>query len=118
MNLTDQTHDVASVVQKRPLPRTAQIKTFVWAMLTGKYVSPEVVAQRIAICRQCDMCRITPRGIEWCGICGCKVGHQDRQIDNLAVYEENLPKWGCKHPLRMKGKGWPLRVASTTKIEI
>jgi hypothetical protein len=104
----DEATSVRAIVQHRPLPRAAQIKTFTQAVFTGKYAPVEVVAERVVICRQCGMRRITPAGIEWCGICGCKVGRQDRQIDNLAAYEENLPKWGCKHPLRGQGKGWPV----------
>lgn len=104
-----------AIVQSRPLPRASQIKTFAQAMFTGKYAAPEVVMQRLEICRRCGKRRITPTGIEWCGICGCKVGNKSRQLDNLAAYEENLPKWGCKHPLRKKGKGWP--VAQSAKAE-
>jgi hypothetical protein len=96
------------VVQPRPLPGATQIRTFAQAVLTGKYVAPEIVAQRLAICRRCDKRRVTPTGVEWCGICGCKVARKDRQINNLAAYEENLPKWGCKHPHRREGKGWPI----------
>lgn len=96
------------VIQERPPPTMGQVKTFAQAILTGKYVVPEVVAVRLEICRRCEKRRVTPTGIEWCGICGCKVGDKSRQLDNLAAYEENLPKWGCKHPLRRQGKGWPL----------
>jgi len=94
------------IVQQRPLPRATQIKTFAQAVFIGKYVTPEIVAQRLEICRRCEKRRITPAGVEWCGMCGCKVGDKSRQLDNLAAYEENLPRWGCKHPQRGKGKGW------------
>jgi hypothetical protein len=94
------------VVQQRPVPTLSLVKTFAEAMFTGKYVAPEIVAQRMAICRQCVMRRITTAGVDWCGACGCRVSRKDREITNLAAYEENLPKWGCKHPLRKKGKGW------------
>ncbi len=99
---------VGAVVQERSLPTIAQAKTFARAILTGKYVAREVVAQRLEICRRCEKRRITQAGVEWCGMCGCKVGRKDRELDNLAAYEEKLPKWGCKHPLRGEGRGWPL----------
>lgn len=98
----------ATMVRQRPFPRVAQMKTFAQAVVTGKYVSPEVVAMRLEICRRCEKRRVTPAGVEWCGMCGCKVGNKSRQIDNLAAYEENLPRWGCKHPQRGKGRGWPV----------
>jgi hypothetical protein len=93
-------------MERRPLPTPVQVKTFVQAMFTAKRVAPEIVEQRIAICRQCDKRRVTPQGIEWCRNCNCKVSSKSKEIMNLAAYEENLPKWGCKHPLRKQGKGW------------
>ncbi|MCX6908424.1 MAG: hypothetical protein NTY01_10320 [Verrucomicrobia bacterium] len=107
MKLTTETHGAAPVVQKRPLPTVAQVKTFAQAILIGKYVPPVMVVKRLEICRRCEKRRVTPVGVEWCGLCGCKVGDKSRQLDNLAAYEENLPRWGCKHPQRGKGKGWP-----------
>ena len=97
----------STVVERRPLPTVGQVKTFAQAMFTAKRVAPEIVEQRIAICRQCDKRRVTPAGVEWCRNCGCKVSRKSKEIMNLAAYEENLPKWGCKHPLRKQGKGWP-----------
>jgi hypothetical protein len=101
-----QSEMVGAVVEQRPVPTLGQVKTLAEAMFTGKFVAPEIVAQRMANCRTCDKLRVTPQGVEWCGVCGCRVSRKDREITNLAAYEENLPKWGCKHPLRKKGKGW------------
>ena len=112
MAVTDQQSSVgsrpAATVQARPAPTVAQVKTFAQAIFSGKYAAPEIVAQRMVICRKCDKLRVTPAGVVWCGACGCRVSRKDREITNLAAYEENLPKWGCKHPLRKKGKGWPM----------
>lgn len=94
------------VVQQRPVPTVAQVKNFAMAIFSGKFAVAEIVAQRMATCRQCDKLRVSPAGVEWCGVCGCRVSRKDREITNLAAYEENLPKWGCKHPLRGQGKGW------------
>lgn len=95
-----------AAIQQRPVPTLGQVKTFAQAMFSGKFAASDVVAQRMAICRKCDKLRVTPTGVVWCGACGCRVSRKDREITNLAAYEENLPKWGCKHPLRKKGKGW------------
>ena len=107
--MTEQTTDAArvgGVVERRPLPTPAQVKTLIEAMFTAKRVAPEIIEQRIAICRQCDKRRVTPQGVEWCRNCGCRVSSKSKEIMNLAAYEENLPKWGCKHPQRKQGKGW------------
>lgn len=102
-------------IEERRLPTIGQVKHFALAIFRGEFAPAEVVAQRITICRQCDKLRMTSAGIEWCGVCGCKVSRKDREITNLAAYEENLPKWGCKHPLRKQGKGWP--IAPSAKAE-
>jgi len=113
--MTEQTTDAArvgGVVERRPLPTPAQVKTLIEAMFTAKRVAPEIIEQRIAICRECDKRRVTPAGVEWCRNCGCKVSRKSKEIMNLAAYEENLPKWGCKHPQRKQGKGWPVQRSS------
>ena len=106
------------VTQQRRVPTLKQIKTFAQAVFFGTYASPEVVAQRMAICQRCDMRRVTLGGVEWCGVCGCKVSRKDREIDNVAAYEENLPSWGCKHPLRRQGRGGPMALTASAKAEL
>lgn len=105
----------SSVVQERPTTTLRQVKTFAEAVIAGRYVAAEVVAERVAVCQQCDKKRVTRAGVEWCAVCGCKVSRKEKEVTNLAAYVENLPKWGCKHPLRKKGHGWPLPAASTAK---
>jgi len=104
-----QSEKANTIIQRRPLPTPAQVKTFAQAMFTAKRVAPGIVEQRIAICRQCDKRRVTPQGVEWCRNCGCKVSSKSKEIMNLAAYEENLPKWGCKHPQRKNGEGWEVQ---------
>lgn len=84
-------------------------------MLLSPRVSPEVEAARLAICAQCDRRRVPTNGDPpYCGECDCKVSDEGWRLTNLAAYAENLPKWGCKHPLRGytdptgKKLGWPL----------
>ncbi len=95
-----------AVVEERPTPTVKRGTTLAAAILTGKYVSTEIVEERMATCRTCDFKRVNNRGVEWCGVCGCKVSATHRELTNLVAYEENLPKWGCKHPKRAEGKGW------------
>jgi hypothetical protein len=83
----------------RPPVTAAQAASFLQAMLISRRVSDEVEAERVAICNTCDK-RGTDGKTSWCNVCGCGVGADVRSILNLAHYEENLPKWGCKHPLR------------------
>jgi hypothetical protein len=66
-----------------------------------KKVSLEIFEERKAICMQCPH-----RRDDACGICGCKVIHTRMFIKNLAQVDEQLPRWGCKHPERSSGKGW------------
>ena len=95
-----------SIVEKRHLPTPSQVKTFVKAVTTGERVSPEIAKERIETCRTCQFRRVTPEGLEFCGVCGCKVSANDREITNLAAYVENLPHYGCKAPNRKNGNGW------------
>jgi hypothetical protein len=75
------------------------------AVITGKYVSKEVREERQAICHTCRY-RSLKDGVACCSVCGCKVSSDARTLVNLTAYEENLPKWGCKHPNRKNGEGW------------
>ena len=93
-------------VSRRPIPTLRQAATFGKAMVSGKYVSKEILEERAAICGKCKFLRVTPEGVKWCGICGCKTSSEERKINNLAAYEENLPHWGCKYPNRPKEGGW------------
>jgi len=95
-----------SVLMKQPPISFKKVKSFVQAVFTGKYVSAEIVAERSVICSACEYLRTDPNGLQWCGVCGCKTSAENRKINNLASYEENLPEWGCKHKDRALGKGW------------
>jgi hypothetical protein len=87
-----------------------RITSLLQAMIRGGKVSPGAQQQREEICRTCEYMR-TEKGDGpekgWCGICGCRVGAAHHRIINLTAYKENLPRWGCKHPNRLMGKGWP-----------
>jgi hypothetical protein len=83
-----------------------QALSFGKAALTGRYVEPRIVQLRIAACSRCDLRQRDERG-DWCGACGCTVSSAERVLTNLAAYEEQLPEWGCKHPRRAEGFGWP-----------
>jgi hypothetical protein len=89
------------------IPTPTQLANAARAKLTGRKVSLDVIEQRTAICRACDRARIDDAGKLWCSVCGCGVSGENREVMNLAAYEENLPRWGCKHPERAAGKGWP-----------
>jgi hypothetical protein len=99
------------VLSKRPPTTFNQMKSFARAITMGKYVSKEILEERVAICGKCKYRRVDPQGFEWCGVCGCKTSAEDRKINNLAAYEEGpvqpdgRPLWGCKHP-RRKRFGW------------
>lgn len=92
-------------VQNRPVPTPGQVATFVQAVAFGKRVLDDTIQERLRTCSTCDYMRRTESGDTWCGACGCKIS-TNNVVDNLAAYEENLPKWGCKHPKRAEGLGW------------
>lgn len=92
-------------VENKPLPTPIQIITFAQALVTGRKVSLEIMNERTEICKKCEFARQTDDGDMWCGKCGCSVSTNDKKIQNLAAYEENLPIWGCKYPDKSKG-GW------------
>lgn len=101
-------------VEKPPVT-VAKVASFAEAVLTSPRVSPEVEAERLSICDRCEHRKVPSDGTPpFCGLCGCKVSKEGWQVRNLAHYEENLPKWGCKHPqrgwVRPDGTtaGWPL----------
>jgi hypothetical protein len=113
---------VVEAMGKRPPITAAKVASFVEAMLTAPRVSKEVEAQRLAICEKCDKRKLDKNGEPFCGLCGCSVAKDGWKLMHLTHYEENLPKWGCKHPLRnYKHKitnqeyGWPLPVQGEPK---
>lgn len=98
---------VSTPIAARSIPTPKQAMSALQAMLTGTKVSLAVAKTRQAICAQCNYSRLTPAGVRWCGICGCSVHREAHTVLNLSHYAENLPLWGCKHPQRAVGKGWP-----------
>lgn len=106
-------HGAPARTAPRPAGIIASAATFAQAALTGTYVSDEVRAQREAICATCDK-GVDDKDGRRCSVCGCGVSPRRRKIANLAAYAEELPKWGCKHPERGKGKGWPLPVLTSS----
>lgn len=84
-----------------------QVRSFLTAVFVGDRVDEATFFSRLAICRECPYRRLEHRGTEVCDICGCPVDEDTSRIRNLAAYEENLPHWGCKHPDRQAGAGWP-----------
>jgi GR25 family glycosyltransferase involved in LPS biosynthesis len=91
--------------QKRPAGSATKIASFAQAALLGRYVPDGVRKAREIVCRGCDQVRKDDK-VYWCSACGCGVSGETRKIANLAAYEENLPRWGCKHPKREQGLGW------------
>lgn len=75
--------------------------TFMQALVMVKKVPANIARERGEICRACAFIRCGR-----CALCGCSVRTRLKVV-NLVTYEENLPKWGCKHPWRSKGQGWP-----------
>ncbi len=79
-----------------------KLKNFLRALMGNKKVAPKIANLRAAICVSCaNLGR--KRGHHVCSICGCRT-----QV--LSRYVENLPEWGCKHPEREVGKGWPAEI--------
>lgn len=74
----------------------------------------EIVEQRERLCRACPNLRVNKKKQFWCSVCGCFLTNKYGDTRNLAAYVElfiagqPLPERGCKHPDRLKGKGWPL----------
>lgn len=88
--------------------RIRQFKSLSKAIVTGVKVDEKTAERRISICKVCHYGRINDEGRGYCGYCGCKARKDAKTVWNLAAYEEHLPDWGCKHPRRLEGKGWPL----------
>lgn len=74
------------------------------AMLFGERVPENVRKLREEICASCEFGKYDGQ-LSYCNICGCNTKGKNLAI---TVYKENLPKYGCKHPQRKEGKGWPL----------
>jgi len=97
--------ELATRHQPRPRPTLRAAQSLAAALLTGRRVPLAVMQARLVCCETCDLLRRDERG-QWCGACGCGLSSDARAIRNLAAYEENLPRWGCKHPNRAQGAGW------------
>lgn len=90
-------------INQNPIKRVA---SFVQAQMTGKKVSLEIAQERYTICQSCQYKKLQ-NGHEVCGLsCRCPVKPKNAIIKTLTEVEENLPKWGCKHPQRKRGLGW------------
>lgn len=98
------------------MPTLRQAATAATAILTAKREPPEVINARLEICSKCEYAKTNASGFRWCGICGCLVDKR-KGITNLASYEERLPHWGCKHPQRDEGFGWPKKLAAQPLAE-
>jgi len=96
------------VISHRPAPDIHKVMSCADAALQGTYVDRATVLERMEICKRCEY-RATDKKGDWCSLCGCGLSYEDKRLTNLAAYEENLPVWGCKHPNRHHGKGWPQR---------
>jgi len=94
--------------QNRPPPSLSQAATLAHALIRGRQVSLLVQQERIETCFRCNFRRLDENGVPWCGQCGCGIASERSRIGNLASYYENLPSWGCKHPLRSQGLGWKI----------
>ncbi|MCX6901689.1 MAG: hypothetical protein NT105_23670 [Verrucomicrobia bacterium] len=100
----------------RPLRKMiGMAASFTQAWLTARHVPADVRQAREAVCAVCEY-RLTLNGNVSCVLCGCRV-NGGGSIRNLSGYEENLPRWGCKHPARSQGKGWPLHHSNTPPLQ-
>lgn len=64
--------------------------------------------RRVDVCMECDQSADTPDGRTVCRAPGCKeCAGPGSDVRRLARYAERLPHYGCKHPRRADGKGWP-----------
>lgn len=98
---------VTKIASKRPpqspRPTPADAASLIGAMIYGEYVPDEEKTSREAICTSCDKLTADQK----CSMCGCGVSGEAKKILNLAAYVET-EAYGCKHPKRLEGKGWPL----------
>ena len=81
-----------------------KILTALEAVTTGEVVDAETVKQRYEICIKCNKYNSK---LEACNVCGCGVANDRNKLFNLLRYKERLPRYGCKHPRRKRGQGWP-----------
>jgi len=92
--------------QPQPIPTVNQAAKAGRAILTNAKVSQETMEQRVLICSTCKFVGKSADSM-WCTLCNCPLSMDERKIFNLAAHVENLPLYGCKHPERKNGKGWP-----------
>ena len=83
-----------------------EVASFLQALTTGTLISKEIQDERIATCMECRHLRRDRFKHHFCGICRCQVASKISNVLNVTAYEEDLPRWGCKHPRRKSGSGW------------
>lgn len=81
----------------------------VHAMIRSDRVTEDIQSRRIAACAVCDH-RLEKGGVTVCDITEAKVSGRGMISTDMTLYQEHLPDWGCRHPLRGKGGGWPLQL--------
>lgn len=89
-------------LQLRDIP--GKVASLTKAILTGTRISEERVRKRMEICLACPHVQVAqisgkPNDDEHkrinCGICGCRLSAGERELINLAAYEETKD-YGCK----------------------
>lgn len=73
------------------------------AKATGVIITPERVEKRAGICMNCSQVAINPNNVPVCGVCGCHLNIQNRNIPDIITLEETKD-YGCKHPLGSRWK--------------
>lgn len=86
-------------------------QAFLWAMVEGGPVSPQTMASRVRVCGSCSYAE-ERGGTTICGLAGLKVGGTGLRWTDLTAYQERLPDWGCQHPQRSLGHGWPIHMTN------
>ena len=98
---------------KRPIPTPEMAKSFLLAITLGEKDTEENFQLKQNICRACDKKKTDKNQVDFCGMCGCSVAGTAWRFLNLCAYKERwehgklTSRYGCKHPLRKFGKGWP-----------
>ena len=113
MNLTSVLNQLNKAVTAQQKP-SAEIIEAALALM----VDEATFKARCSICAACDQVKIAPPAMTVrCGAPGClPCSSANGQIIVLARYKEQLPEFGCKHPQRAAGKGWPSENAGATPV--
>lgn len=82
-------------------------RMFLWAMVVGREAAVETIAARVRICARCGYSE-ERGGTTVCALAGLKVAGAGFRRTDLTTYHERLPDWGCRHPRRDRGQGWPM----------